>query len=190
MESIQETFETVADRIKSPVIGPIILAYFVFNWKPIYYLIFAEQSVEIRFEYFDRNTDIISCFVLPTFFGLAFALAAPWIAYWFAYLSEKPARKQKEIGEKNAHELSKFKSDLQQERSRRETALVDAEIELQEKLKKIEDKEAQNKLKSEINRGRISEAPAVISRRKRRVLVRNPKTDSSAPVQNPLENDE
>jgi len=67
---LNQVFQAWSDRIRSPILGSVVLAFIAINWKPLYYLFFAETSVLTRFAYFDMKTDLGTLFLGPLAIGL------------------------------------------------------------------------------------------------------------------------
>jgi hypothetical protein len=53
---IKDSTEAWFQRIRSPIIGSIGLAFAAYNWKPLSYLIFADEPAIAKFQFFDANT--------------------------------------------------------------------------------------------------------------------------------------
>jgi hypothetical protein len=90
---LKEIFSAADSRIRSPIIGSIILFFFIFNWRPIFYLLFSEQSASIRLRFFEMNTNWQSLYFLPGVVGVLAAVFAPWIKLLGAFLVANPVRR-------------------------------------------------------------------------------------------------
>lgn len=42
---IKELLSSADARIKTPVIGSIVLVFLLFNWREVYFLLFSEETV-------------------------------------------------------------------------------------------------------------------------------------------------
>jgi len=78
------------DRLRSPILGSIGLAFLAINWKSLWYLVFSESSVPVKLRFFDLSTSPVSLFVLPIAIGTFVALIAPWITLFGSWAAAKP----------------------------------------------------------------------------------------------------
>lgn len=90
MEFLKEYFDTISTRVKSPIIGSILVALFAANWKSIFYLFFAETSAAIRLGFVSNNFNLSSSILLPIVAGLLFASLLPWLNLLGAQLVRRP----------------------------------------------------------------------------------------------------
>ena len=108
--------EAFTQRISSPVIGSIVLAFLIFNWEPIFFVVFAGDAPPEKFDYFHTNTNIKSLLVFPVITGVVFAIATPWIKFLAAIASEFPTRKLRLLQHESAHKILRTKNQLATER--------------------------------------------------------------------------
>jgi hypothetical protein len=86
-EYFKQIVDAWGDRIRSPILGTILIVFVAMNWQSLFYLFFAEKPVMARLLYFNANTDNWSLYLGPALFGILFAVAVPWISFagaWFA----------------------------------------------------------------------------------------------------------
>ena len=103
IDFIKESTEAFLQRIRSPIFGSIALSFVLYNWKPIWYLVFAQQPVPIKLAFFDLNTTNASLFWWPVFIGLIFALCSPWIKLVGALLVATPINLLRRLQFDEAH---------------------------------------------------------------------------------------
>lgn len=140
MEFIKDIADAWSQRIRSPIIGSIGLSFAFLNWKPLWYLIFAERPVRQKFLYFDQNTDWLSLLVLPIAVGLAVAFLMPWVKFFGAYTAKMPLSLLRQIQHDSTHEqmiyeLKKEAESVQAQadvEAAREQAKIDAAKRLEE----------------------------------------------------------
>lgn len=150
MDGIKEIFEAFSQRIKSPIFGYVILAFLAVNWKPVFFLLFSGEPASAKFTYLDTNTSWWALLVLPLFFGVLAALAAPWVSLWGAIWAESPTNKKRIRAVKAANEVSKIKNELREEQNKAvgsliESAKQDAEVQ------KIENEQVRLEVQKQIN---------------------------------------
>ncbi|MEJ2022465.1 MAG: hypothetical protein P8X43_10645, partial [Maritimibacter sp.] len=81
VDLFREFLSAVHARIRSPFWGSIAIVFVLVNWKVLFYLIVADQSVSTRLRFFELNSDPTLLYWIPLFVGLGFAIAAPWIRW-------------------------------------------------------------------------------------------------------------
>lgn len=94
MKSIKEFiisfFESAKDRLKNPVIGAFIMAWFAVNWRFIAILLFSSKSIEQKIEFIELNYfDIKLNLWIPLAFAVFYVLILPYIMALFDWLSQK-----------------------------------------------------------------------------------------------------
>lgn len=120
--------------MKSPVIGYIILAGLILNWKPIWFLIFADQSVYEKFAYFDIKTSNGTLFLYPVLIGVVSAVVVPWIGFAGAFLVGRPARLLRQLQQdaRTDHEIYRLKKQTSVENAKAQEEAVREERQLEQ----------------------------------------------------------
>jgi hypothetical protein len=77
MDFLKEYVDGLLTRIRSPIIASISISFALFNWKAIYFLLFAEVSALERLAYVEKNTSSITAIAAPIIVGLFVALVIP-----------------------------------------------------------------------------------------------------------------
>ena len=107
MSTLNEILETFQNRLKSPIVGSIIISFLGWNWKAVLVVIFETNlSMVQRFEYFDKYTSF-SDYLGPIALGMGFALLLPFINYGAAKIVQEPIQKQRLLGVQAAAESLK-----------------------------------------------------------------------------------
>lgn len=109
MDGLKELVEAFSARIKSPIIGSIVLAFIAINWKPLFFLLFSGESAEDKFLFLSCNTTGYSLYLYPVIAGLVFAFCLPWINFWGAKAIELPVSKHRNMQLDAAHDLDEKK---------------------------------------------------------------------------------
>lgn len=78
MDVTKSVIGTTANRIKNPIIGSIVVSFILFNWKPIFYLMFEGIPASQRIIEVEKTTSLGNLF-WPLLIGLAVALIMPCI---------------------------------------------------------------------------------------------------------------
>jgi hypothetical protein len=160
LDFIKDSTEAWLQRIRSPIIGSIALAFVACNWKPIWYLLFADQTVTRKFIYFDMNTSAWWLYFWPIVIGLAIALASPWIKLVGSWVAANPTRKLRNFqsSEASQHRIlrladltkeEEMKADFEEARAatiaKRETRTIEAAKRLDE-ASKVDDGSAKEEI--------------------------------------------
>lgn len=150
MDSIREIFDALSQRIRSPVIGYVILMVLLFNWKVFFFLLFSGEPAETKFTYFDTHTDGWSLFGIPSIVGVAAAVLTPWINVAGQLAVHLPIMRLRTHNAETAHELSLLKA----KHKNAENSLIEeliASAKQDEQVKQIEDDEVRERLQQEID---------------------------------------
>lgn len=126
LEFLKDAFEALEQRVRSPFLGSIAISFFVINWKPLWYLFFADRPVAFKLDYFELKTDPNSLIWYPLFFGVALALLTPFLRLVGAWWAKWPTFKLKTLQKDQANDLliheENKKEELEKSRSRAEDA--------------------------------------------------------------------
>lgn len=90
MDFLKDTFEAYRERIRSPILGSILIAFFACNWKAIWFLLFSDVPIVLKFAYFDYQTSPWTLYVWPVVIGTTIALLTPCITLFGAWMATKP----------------------------------------------------------------------------------------------------
>jgi hypothetical protein len=143
IDYFKELVSAANSRVRSPVLGSIVLVFLALNWKEFFYVFFAETSVQVRLSYLEVNTDLWSLFYLPLLVGTTLAVLYPWINLSSSQLAKLPLRALKRMqGDEdhlrqihsleNATLIEQAKAEFEDENDRRLLAAA-------ERLKEAED---------------------------------------------------
>jgi len=123
-EFLESLFETSSERIKNPFIGSYITAFLVYNWRPIFLLIFSDAKIEdkivvINYEYCPKEA-----ILWPLAIALFYILILPYINLLFDYMlsfsnSKKDERKKTNILSNLKHKKAeaKYEREIAEERA-------------------------------------------------------------------------
>lgn len=107
LDLLKDVMESWLSRIRNPISSSIILVFLVLNWKSIWYLLFAEQDVAVKFRFFDMNTSIVSLLIGPIAYGVALAVVTPWVKLAGVWISVSPTRALRQLySDQSYHERS------------------------------------------------------------------------------------
>lgn len=110
MDGIKEIFEAVSARIKSPIIGSIVVAFVIVNWKPLFFLLFSGTPAVTKFAFYDVKMTGYSPYVYPVIIGVAFALLLPFVNFVGAKIVEMPITWHRNMQSDAAHALADRKA--------------------------------------------------------------------------------
>ena len=150
LDYFKELVSAANSRVRSPVLGSIAVVFIAFNWKELFYVIFAKTSVQVRLSYFDVNTDSWSLIYWPLIIGGALSFLYPWITLASSQLAKFPVRALKTMqGEEeimrqirsleDEANIEKAKADLEEARADLEKESEGRAIAAAQRLKEAEE---------------------------------------------------
>jgi len=129
-------FDAMTQRIRSPILGSILLAHIAWNWSAYFYLFWAETLVPVRIAYFKMNTDVLSLLVYPIGLVFMIAILSPYIRYVGAKCAKFPDGLIRELQDDQAsnRRVNNLKRQAKEDSQKREI-----EIEKAKQLKVAEE---------------------------------------------------
>ncbi|SCZ63962.1 hypothetical protein SAMN04488118_105161 [Epibacterium ulvae] len=104
MEVVKDIFDAFSERLRSPFLGSILLAFAFWNWQVLWFMLFADVPVADRIAYFDAHTDGWQLYLYPILSGVAFAVFMPWLRYAGAEIAKHPNARLKQLQSDEARE--------------------------------------------------------------------------------------
>lgn len=158
-ELFNSFLQSSKERIKNPIIGAFLISFIVFNWKPIFIVLFASQSIQEKINQVEESySTYFSNLWLPLIFALFYVLGLPYIMLLFDKISKKAleGRKKNILNQQlfdyeSKKKLAKKESELEDERAGfRDTANLNKKIDVL--TRQIEERdETINTLQKELN---------------------------------------
>ncbi|MEH6523164.1 hypothetical protein [Sulfitobacter sp.] len=162
-EHLKQIAEAWGDRIRSPILGSILIFFTLTNWQTLYYLFFADKPVRSRLLYFDANTDNLSLYFWPIVGGVSLAVLVPWISFGGAFLAKLPRSYLHDVQSSEALKRRivehRRKSEEEDAKAAEEEARERRKIDAAKRLNEAE--EVSTELKSEIEEERKSSSASV-----------------------------
>lgn len=88
-EFLQSVLKSTEDRIKNPFVGTFITSWIIFNWKPIFFIIFSEKKIEEKIKIIIDDYSDIWCYLwLPLFSAVFYIAILPYISFAFEYFTK------------------------------------------------------------------------------------------------------
>lgn len=166
MDGFKELIGVLESRLKSRVIGSIIIAFIATNWKVIFFVLFEKVTAAEKFKYFDEHTTPISLFLIPIIAGALFSIIVPWVSYLGMKINSLPEQKQRELRHNATHldAVSKLKYEEVRNKmqANKEVALIES-AKRDSEIKKIEDIDVRNSLEGKIKETREDSAPHLLN---------------------------
>jgi len=145
--------EAVKERVKSPVLGYVVLAFVAINWRELSLLIFSPSPLVYKLALFDETTTAWGLFVLPSFAGIAYVVITPWLHVFSVAVSGYPVRLRRKLLDDAQQEVELRKQEYEQLRTE---ALANREKEVIDRAKRdadvseIDDEEVRTKAESDL----------------------------------------
>jgi hypothetical protein len=151
-EIINSILDSTKERLKNPLLGSFVISWVIFNWKPIFYMILSNESIENKIDFISEcYSSMYFNFWFPLFFSIFYIVIFPYILWGFDKLTSKGIIGRKE----NVLELNI--SDL---KNKKRIAVEESEL---ENIKaSYRDKADLNK-KIEILNGQLNEKDEIIA---------------------------
>ena len=160
---MREIIEALTLRIRSPIFGYFVFAFFTLNWKPVFFLLVSNEDPLVRIEYFEKNSTLASTVWWPVLIAPVLGLLYPWLQLAVLKLIQLPTRLRNEIFAENEHshlskklELERLRGELTAEKERQ---LIDRSKRDQE-VDELTDDNLKQDLKAELHelrRGRYGD---------------------------------
>lgn len=136
----RETVDNLSRRMRSPLLGAFIVAFFIFNWQAIFYLLFADTGVAVRLRFFNLNTSFCTRIALPGALAIVFVAFNPWLS-WITLLAIREP-------------IKRYKYEKEREREYLDIRRVEREINTARKRQELND---------ELEKSRILQEESAIS---------------------------
>ena len=85
----QSLIDSSQERIKSPFIGSYITSFLIYNWRPIFILLFSDAKMECKIEIINKNYCMLSALLWPLGITAFYILILPYLNIFFDWLLEK-----------------------------------------------------------------------------------------------------
>jgi len=161
MDGIKEILSALETRLRSKLLGSIIIAFILINWKVIFFVIFEQVGAKEKFSFFDDNTSPLSLYLFPVVAGTVFALVMPWVSYLVMFISFSPERKKRELRNNSEHQnlLNKWELNIQlKEFQQREDRIILDRAKMKEDIKKIDDPVVRKDVTEEIEKNNLTQS--------------------------------
>lgn len=87
-EIINSILDSAKERLKNPLLGSFIFSWIIFNWKPIFYIIFSTNSIENKINFVSECYSLLNNnFWFPLLFSVFYIVVFPYILWAFDKLS-------------------------------------------------------------------------------------------------------
>jgi hypothetical protein len=89
-EIINSILDSTKDRLKNPLLGAFVFSWLIFNWKPLFYILFSNNSVENKIDFITEcYCSMNNNFWFPLMFSILYIIMFPYILWGFDKLSSK-----------------------------------------------------------------------------------------------------
>jgi hypothetical protein len=162
-EYFKQIVDAWGDRLRSPVLGSILIFFVATNWQSLFYLFFADKPVRARLLYFEANTDGWSLYGTPVIGGVILAIAVPWVSLAGAFLARFPRAILHEVQSSEALKrrivVYRLKADEEEAKASVEEARERSKIDAAKRLNEAENVSAELKTEIEEEREKVETPP-------------------------------
>ncbi len=133
-----QSLQAFQERMRTPWIGSILIAFLLWNWQPLLFLLASDTALLTRFTYFKIHTGWCSLFFGPIATGFVFAALKPWISLVMDWLGAKAIHQSRLLADRLAEDRSFKRLNLQEasltKKAEIENKIVDHAIERKTKI--------------------------------------------------------
>lgn len=141
-ELLQSIFKTAEERIKNPFIGAFFSSWIIFNWKPVFLMIFSSKNIEEKITFIDENfTSTSNLLIFPLITAVFYVLILPYLSLLFDILLKYSLLKRNDIL------VNKQKQNIENQKR-----LAIEEIKLEEAKTDFRERNTHNKLVEELQK--------------------------------------
>ncbi|MFH6946667.1 hypothetical protein [Flavobacterium sp. FlaQc-50] len=76
---LQSIFESYKDRVKSPLIGSLVISFLIFNWKSVAILFFSDWPMHCRIEWVTEKYSQLYNILIPVGIAFFYVLGLPYL---------------------------------------------------------------------------------------------------------------
>jgi hypothetical protein len=109
-----QSLQAFQERMRTPWIGSILIAFLVWNWQPLLFLVASDTALRTRFTYFEIHTGWCSLFFGPVIAGFVFAAAKPWVSLGMDWLGAEAIHQSRLRADRLAEDRRSKRLDLQE----------------------------------------------------------------------------
>ena len=92
---LKDIIESSRDRVKTPITGSFILAFVIYNWRPLLYLIFSNVTIEDKIDNINKTYCDIWALVGPLGIAIVYVAIVPYIMMGLEYCTKKAVEGRK-----------------------------------------------------------------------------------------------
>jgi len=115
-----QSLQAFQERMRTPWIGSILIAFLLWNWQPLLFLLASDTALLTRFTYFKIHTDWRSLLAYPIASGLVFAALKPWISLGMDWLGAEAIHRSRLHADRLAAERQSKKLEQQKNLAKQE----------------------------------------------------------------------
>lgn len=117
-ELIKEFIESSRERIKTPITGSFLLAFLLYNWRPLLLLMFSDAMMEDKIVVINNEYCTWDAIILPLLISVFYVAGVQYIMLWFDKLTTS-AHKGRQVNRYNRqiHDLTAYRKVLEEQRT-------------------------------------------------------------------------
>ncbi|GAA4447706.1 hypothetical protein GCM10023091_43060 [Ravibacter arvi] len=97
IDLIKSILEATRDRLKSPVLGTYSLAFIIYNWRPILYILFSSSSIERKIDFINTHYGSYGAILWPLLITATIVVLLPFLTLGIELILIKPQFERKRI---------------------------------------------------------------------------------------------
>jgi len=171
LDVFKDGAEAWIQRVKSPLIGSIFLAFVALIWKAIFFVLFSDAPILFRYWYFDTQTSWYSLLVWPILIGTIFGLATPFINFGASWVVRLAIEKSRILNARSASAVMTAKAEFAAEREIASAEFKEAALRDAEATQAINDADLTDEVRDELDRKVASNKSETIEKDDARAAV-------------------
>lgn len=152
MDKLGDLLEALENRLRSRVVGSILIAFLFLNWKSIYFVIFGDVPAVEKFSFVDAHSSSLRTIILPLALGVIASIVLPWVNYLSIKLAAFPEILQRKVRNDSLHQdlidKLEYETKLEEVKARRRSAVIES-AQAGQAAKSIADPEVRDRVEAE-----------------------------------------
>lgn len=88
-ELIKDMMDSAKDRVKTPITGAFMITFILYNWRPIFFLMFSEASIEDKIVVINYEYCSIWKVINPLLIALIYTIGIPYLMFYLEKFTKK-----------------------------------------------------------------------------------------------------
>lgn len=170
----KDMIDSSRERIRNPFTGAFIISFVIYNWRPIFLLMFSDEMIENKIAVINSDYCTWDSIVVPIFIAAFYVVMIPYIMWFFDFCTTTGVNNRvKTKYDRKVHELTEYEKVLNKEKINEDVRSGNRDVkmlndEVASLQKQIDDIDATHKSLTENYENIIKEKDILIDMLKKR----------------------